>query len=214
MHRRAAVGMAIRSAGVVALVFWAAAARGGQPPLGSPMAREALAICQRADDEPAAQRAAVLALGLTRAEEAVTADPQDAAAHFAVFCNLGKGLQIRSGWRLFGALGDLRRARKEIDVALALAPDYPGALAAKGSMLVQLPRLLGGDRAEGVRLLQSAVALQPDDPTIRLTLASILQSVGQRDAARLHASIALGILERAGPADELDSARTFVASVQ
>jgi tetratricopeptide (TPR) repeat protein len=204
----------IRGTGVVALCLWTAAARGGQPEPGGPVAREAIAICQEADQLPAAERAAVLARGLTRAEEAVKADPQDAAAHLAIFCNLGKGLMNRSGWRLFGVLGDLGRARKEIDAALALAPDYPGALAAKGEMLVQLPRLFGGDPAEGTRLLQSAVALNPDDPKMRLMLAKVLDAIGQRDAARQQASIALGILERAGPANELATARIFVASVQ
>lgn len=214
MHPRAPVGIAIRGTGVLALCLWSAAARGGQSEIGGPLGREAFAICQSADQVPAAERAAVLARSLSRAEDAVQADPQDAAAHFAVFCSLGKGLMNRSGWRLFGALGDLRRARKEIDLALALAPNYPGALAAKGSMLVRLPRLLGGDADEGVRLAESAVALAPDDPTVRLMLASVLQAVGQRDAAREHAAIALGILERAGPANELASARIFVASVQ
>jgi tetratricopeptide (TPR) repeat protein len=214
MHPCAPVGIAIRGTGILALCLWSAAARGGQPEVGEPLGREALAICRSTDLVPAVDRAGVLARGLSRAEEAVQADPQDAAAHFAIFCSLGKGLMNRTGWRLFGALGDLRRARKELDLALALAPDYPGALAAKGSMLVQLPRLLGGDPDEGVRLAQSAVALAPDDPTVRLMLASVLQAVGQRDAARENASIALGILERAGPANELASARIFVASVQ
>ena len=213
MHPRAPVGIAIRGTGIVALCLWTAAARGGQPEPGL-LAREAITICQEADQLPAAERGTMLASGLTRAEEAVQADPQDAGAHFAIFCNLGKGLMERSGWRLFGMLGDLHRARKEIDLALALAPDYTGALAAKGAMLAQLPRLLGGNVEEGARLLQSAVALQPDDPKMRLMLAKVLDAIGQRDAARAHAAIALGILERAGPANELATARIFVASVQ
>lgn len=214
MHPRAAVGTAIHGTGVVALLLWTAAARGEPPEPGGTLAREAIAICQEADHTPASERAAVLAAGLARAEEAVKVDPQDAAAHFAVFCNLGKGLMNRSGWRLFAVLGDLSRARREIDVALALAPNYAGALAAKGAMLAQLPRLFGGDPEEGARLLQSAVALHPGDPKMHLMLAKVLDAIGQRDAARLHASIALAILERAGPAHELANARTFVASVQ
>jgi tetratricopeptide (TPR) repeat protein len=213
MHPRGPVGIAIRGTSVVALCLWTAAAHGGQPEPG-PLAREAITICQEADQLPAAERATMLASGLTRAEEAVKVDPQDAGAHFAIFCNLAKGLINRSGWGLFGALGDVRRARKEVDLALSLAPDYTGALAAKGAMLTQLPRLLGGDVEEGARLLQSAVALQPDDPKMRLMLAKVLDAIGQRDAARQHASIALDILERAGPADELATARIFIASVR
>jgi hypothetical protein len=206
--------MAIHGTGVVVLLLWTAAARGGQPEIGGQMAREAIAICQEADLLPASERAATLAAGLARAEEAVQADPQDAAAHFAIFCNLGKGLKNASGWRLFSVIGGLRRARTEIDAALTIAPNYPAALAAKGAMLVQLPRLLGGDPQEGVRLLESAVAFRPNDPTLRLELAKVLETTGQRDAAHQQASIAVGLLERAGPANELAGARTFVASVE
>jgi len=214
MHSRAPVGMAIHGTGVVALLLWTAAARGGEPEMGGQMAREAIAICQEADLLPASDRAATWAAGLARAEEAVRADPQDAAAHFAIFCNLGKGLKSSSAWKLFSVIVDLRRARTELDVALTLAPNYPAALAAKGAMLVQLPRLFGGDPPEGVRLLESAVALRPEDPTLRLELAKVLETSGQRDAAHEQASIAVGLLERAGPANELAGARTFVASVE
>jgi tetratricopeptide (TPR) repeat protein len=207
--------MAIHGTGIVALLLWTAAARGDDPQIGGQMAREAIAICQEADLLPASERAATLASGLARAEEAVQADPQDAAAHFAIFCNLGKGLKDRSGWRLFRVIGDLRRARNELDAALTLVPNYPAALAAKGAMLVQLPRLFGGDPPEGVRLLESVVALRPEDPTLRLELAKVLETTGQRDAARQQASIAVGLLEqRSGPANELADARTFVASVE
>ena len=62
----------------------------------------------------------------------MSADPQDAVAHFAVFCNLGKRLQMkRDALGLFATLGELGRAQREIDIALALAPDYSAALAAK-----------------------------------------------------------------------------------
>ena len=123
----------------------------------------------------------MLARGLARAEEAVRADARDAVAHFAVFCNLGKRLEMeRNGGRLFATLGDLRRVQREIDLTLTLAPDYPAALAAKGEMLVELPRLFGGDPREGERLLRRAVSLDPDDQRMRLMLANVAQATGER----------------------------------
>jgi hypothetical protein len=162
-----------------ALVLCAAVARGAQPEPVAPVTREALALCEEADHVSVAERVAVLERGLARAEDAVRADARDAAAHFAVFCNLGKRLEMkRRSAGLFAALGELGRLQKEIDTALALAPDYPAALAAKGEMLVELPRLLGGDPQEGERLLRRAVTLDPDDPRTRLMLANILVSPG------------------------------------
>jgi hypothetical protein len=78
-----------------ALVLCAGVARGGQPEPHGPATSEALALCQEADQVSVAERSAVLARGLDRAEEAVRADPQDAVAHFAVFCNLGKRLEMK-----------------------------------------------------------------------------------------------------------------------
>src|SRR4029453_971339 len=91
-----------------ALVLCAAVAHGGQPESGDPATSEALALCREADHVSDADRPAVLARGLERAEEAVRTDPRDAAAHFAVFCNLGKRLAMkRRGGGMFGLLGEL-----------------------------------------------------------------------------------------------------------
>jgi hypothetical protein len=98
--------------------------------------------------------------GLAAAESAVGEDDADAAAHFAVFCNLGRQLQLRSIG--FLTVFDIRRMRREIDRTLELAPRSPGVLTAKGLMLLQLPRLLGGDTSEGQRLIRRALELEPD----------------------------------------------------
>jgi len=138
--------------------------------------REALALCDAADVAPLPDRVLILSQGLQRAEEAVRTNSQDAAAHFAVFCNLGKRTELqRHTLGFVGILSELARVRREIDQTLALAPDYPPALAAKGQMLTTLPRMLGGDPAEGRRLLDRAVTLDPNDSRMRALLANSLQ---------------------------------------
>jgi hypothetical protein len=127
---------------------------------GSFRALDALALCNAAarqsDD---ASRSAFLERGLALAEAAVEADDGDAAGHFAVVCNLGRRLQLHPlGW---GSLAAVRRVRHAIDRALELAPRSPQVLTAKGIMLLELPRLLGGDRDEGARLLHRALEVAP-----------------------------------------------------
>ena len=94
MHSRANAGTTGRYV-AAALILCAAVARGGQPEPAGPATSEALALCHEADQVSVAERLAVLARGLDRAEQAVRADPRDAVAHFAVFCNLGKRLEMQ-----------------------------------------------------------------------------------------------------------------------
>src|SRR4029077_12010215 len=60
-----------------------------------PARRRAKRLRSAADQVLVAERPAGLARGLDRAEQAVRADPRDAVAHFAVFCNLGKRLEMK-----------------------------------------------------------------------------------------------------------------------
>ena len=197
-----------------AIVLCAATARGESPASVVAATREALAWCDAADEAPVADRMDILLRGLRRAEDAVEMDPHDAAAHFAVFCNLGKRAQLRRASIAMAAiLVDLARARREIDLALELSPSYPAALAAKGEMLLELPRILGGDRVEGERLLRTAVRLAPDDARMRLLLAKSLEAAGKRDEALEHATVAVELLEHAGRDRELSVAQSLVAGL-
>jgi hypothetical protein len=153
------------------------------------VAREALAICRGVGELPIEQRVASLGAGLAMAERATLDDPTSALAWFASFCNRGKRLQL-VGFS-FGALGEIRRLRREIDRALEVAPDWPEALAGKGAMLVTLPRLLGGDVAEGERLLRRALTLDPMNVEAR----TILQELEQDAAAAGVAVARIGFLE-------------------
>jgi len=137
-----------------------AASAGADIVAGSARALEAIELCQAAGADPSrAHQEALLDRGLTLAEEAVRADDTDPAAHFAVFCNLGRRMQL-TPLRLSSFMG-VRRVRREIDRALELAPDSAQMLAAKGLLLLTLPSIFGGDAREGNRLLQRAHAAVP-----------------------------------------------------
>jgi hypothetical protein len=154
--------MRLRTTFVIAavLILRHAVCSGADTLPGSFRALEAIALCNAAAGETdRATRSSLLDRGLALAEAAIDADDMDAAGHFAVFCNLGRRLQLGPlGW---GNLLGVRRARREIDRALALAPNSAQVLTAKGVMLLQLPRLFGGDPTEGERLLRRALEVAP-----------------------------------------------------
>jgi len=79
---------------------------------------------------------------------------------------------------------------------LELAPDFPDALLGKGALLSSLPRLLGGDPAEGERLVRRALQIDPDYVGARLFLAESLQKRGERAAAYREAESALAAAQR------------------
>lgn len=177
-------------------------------PRGSEEARAALDLCYAAEHAPPETQIDLLERGLAHASAAVAADPDDALAHFAVFCNLGK--RVRRDGVSFGTLGEVRRLMREIDLTLSLAPDYPAALSAKGEMLVALPRLLGGSMREGERLARRAVELAPEDVAARFALVEVLEARGLRDDAQAEAEAALALVERSGGEPERSQAEAVV----
>jgi hypothetical protein len=135
-----------------------------------PFAQRALLVCERADHAAAAQREALLQIGLQLAEIAVETDPGDPHAHFAVFCTLGK---IAERQRIgLETTRTVRRLRHEVDRTLELAPEYVPALLGKAEMLLRLPRWLGGDPDEARRCLARARALQAASP-VRLARMNV-----------------------------------------
>jgi hypothetical protein len=163
----------------------------GPPARASSMARDAVALCHRAAFVGADAAAGLIDSGLALAEAAVAGDPDDPIGHFAIFCNLAKRMRLR-GLGL-QTIADLWRAHREVDRSLALDPGYADALAAKGALLYYSPRFAGGDVGAGERLIRSALAIDPDNPT-RLVLVDLLvhrEAVDQarREAARSLAAV-------------------------
>jgi hypothetical protein len=186
---------------VCALVVSAHAA---DPP-GTDASRRAHARCVEAQALTGDARTKAFRESLALADAAIATDDGDALAHFAAFCALG-GLLRDEGVSLAAPL-QLRRLRREVDRALALAPDFADALAGKGQLLLNVPRLLGGDPAEGERLLRRALAIDPDFLNPRFALVDALKARGATDEARREATQALAIAERKRDPDDVKAAR-------
>jgi tetratricopeptide (TPR) repeat protein len=198
----------VRVLAAACLVLLAAVPAAAVDPPGTPASREALALCHRAAGLPAAERADVLAQSLARADAAVAEKPDDALAHFARFCALGE--QAKLAGKSISSLTKARAMRQAVDRAIELEPDFQDALFGKGSLLLGLPRLLGGDAAEGERLVRRALAIDPDYVSARIALAEALEARGARDEARAEADRALAVAERRRDEEDVARIRTLL----
>jgi tetratricopeptide (TPR) repeat protein len=141
-------------------------------------------------------------------EQAVALDERSAEAHFSLFCNLGELLRV-DGESLTSLLG-FRRMMNELDRALELNPEYLEAISAKGTLLVKLPGVLGGDVEKGEALLQKVLSLAPKAVNARLALAKIRCERGRHQDAVTLASDALAIAQKDNQADFIPEARAVL----
>jgi tetratricopeptide (TPR) repeat protein len=146
------------------------------------------------------------------AERALAVNDEYADAHFALFCSLGEQLRI-DGENLTSLLG-FRRALRELDRALELAPDHLDALSSKGTLLVRLPFMLGGDAKKGEQILRRVVQRDPKAVIARLTLAKIDEERGNRMEALTLATEALQIAQAERRADLISEAQATLAELR
>lgn len=97
-------------------------------------------------------------IALKFAERAIALDPDRADYHVALAAAAGHLAEKAS---LFKQLGHARRAKKELDAALALDSENPGAL--YGSMLYffAAPSLIGGDKAKAQEAADALTRVHP-----------------------------------------------------
>lgn len=146
------------------------------PATSASLTRKALDCLDRGEDAATKEaRLAAYREGLAYAERAVEEDDKDADAHFAVFANRGRIMLIEGAvanpWNLYVVNRELKRT-------LELNPNHPDALAAKGSMLRQIPRVFGGDPQEAINLYKRSIALDPNAVGARMELAEIYADLG------------------------------------
>lgn len=179
---------------------------------GTPESDKALNLCKSADRVTGSEKLLLLDRGLALAEHAVAVDDADAEGHFAVFCNLGREMQLRP--LSLGSLGAVRRLRREIERALDLAPDTTQVLVAKAMFLLELPRFLGGDPIEAERLLHRAVELDPAYASAHFALARLFMTRNERDAAAAQVQAALSATGDGLSSSETVEAHTLLASIE
>lgn len=146
--------------------------------------------------------------GQALGEQAVVADEKYPDAHFSLFCNLGEQLRV-DGESLTSIFG-LRHMMNELNRTLELAPHHIDALSAKGTLLVKLPGILGGDRKEGERLLQQVVNQAPKAVNARLALAKVRCAHGHHQEAVTLASDALAIAQKLKRIDFIPEAKAVL----
>lgn len=198
--------------GAALMAVFSAAASVGAADSARTLAAQGLAECESGRrTEARAERLAHFERGQALAEQAVALDDESADAHFALFCNLGESMRL-DGENLT-SLFALHRLLAELDRTLALDPSHTDAMAAKGTFLVRLPRILGGDLEKGEAMLRQVIEDDPDAFSSRLTLARMCDARGDHEEALAFATRALQIARTQGRADKVAQAKAILAEL-
>ncbi len=151
--------------------------------------------------------------GQTLAEQAIRLDDRLASGHFALFCTLGE--QMRIDGEFLPSLGDYGRMMGALDRTLALDPSHLDALSSKGTILVRLPRLLGGDLDKGEAMLRRVIEADPQTTVnARVTLARACAGRGQHEEALTLATKALQVARETDRQDLIPEAEATLAEVK
>jgi hypothetical protein len=150
--------------------------------------------------------------GQALAEQAVALDDHNAAAHFAIFCNLGEMLRV-DGEKITSVFG-FRKMMQELDRTLELDPDHLDALSSKGVLLIRLPTLLGGDPPRGEKMLERVLREDPTCITARITLADVYAERGARTDAVTLAAQARELARAKRRADKVAKAEATLARLK
>ncbi|MGH7229607.1 MAG: tetratricopeptide repeat protein [Nitrospiraceae bacterium] len=150
--------------------------------------------------------------GQVLAEQAIALDEQLANAHFALFCSLGE--QIRIDGDILSSPLAFRRMMKALDRTLDLNPDHLDALSSKGTFLIRLPVLLGGDAGKGEQMLRRVIQRDPKAVNARLTLAKTYAARGNRQEAIALATTALEIAQAEQLDDLIPEAHAIVGELR
>jgi hypothetical protein len=140
-------------------------------------------------------------------------DPNSADAHFLLFAARGRRILEDNGVPSVGELWTLKDLNKHLLRTLELDPAHADALAARGGLLLDLPRYLGGDIEAARWHLERAIAVNPTGPGTRLCLARALMRQGHTQQAREQALLAAHYACRKRTAMPLAEAEKLLAEL-
>jgi hypothetical protein len=124
------------------------------------------------------------------AEMIVRDDPDSADAHFLLFAARGRRILEDNKVPSLSEFWTLKDLNKHLQRTLELNPAHADALAARGGLLLDLPRYLGGDLESARWHLERAISLNPTGPGTRICLARALMKQGHTQQAREQALLA------------------------
>ncbi|MCW5784005.1 MAG: hypothetical protein KIT39_11900 [Nitrospirales bacterium] len=146
--------------------------------------------------------------GRKLAEKAVGLDERSADAHFALFCNIGE--RMRANGEVLFSVFEYGRMMEALDKTLLLNPNHMDALSSKGTILIEVPGLFGGDSEKGEAMLRHVIQQDPQSINARMVVARSCAERGEDQEAFDLAKKALE-LARAGNRDDLlpEAEKTF-----
>ncbi len=129
------------------------------------------------------------------AKEAIQKDPNDPEGYFELARALGRLAQYRG---ILQSLSLASAVRDNLKKALALKPDYAGALVALALWHLELSQkgvgwLYGARIGEVVPLFEKAIRLEPNEIIHRVEYANALIRMGKKKAALAQLQVALSL---------------------
>ena len=120
--------------------------------------------------------------GTEAGKSAVTLAPNKAEGHFWLGANYGGNAQIST----LAGLSDIEDIRQEMETVLKIDEGFQSGSAymVLGQLYLQAPRLLGGDSARAVELLEKGKRFGPTNALLRLHLAEAYHAVNRNADAR------------------------------
>jgi len=171
------------------------------------LATRSIECMRRGEDGVATStRLAAYREGLALAQRALALDDNNADAHFALFANSGRIMLLEGATvNPFNVL----EAHRELDRALELDPNQSDALAAKGGIYRQLPRILGGNLQKAEECLTRSIEINPRAVGARIELAATYRDMGEPARALPLLDKAIAVAQEDGKLRQLAEARAL-----